>query len=173
MCLRSRSESPLSRLKLNGSVVALVNDVNVDRATPDMRAMVSDVRNFSYCVLDNLTGDGYVPLPTLWWSKVLIHGTEACAGANSGQGIFQARTDGVEAAEGRIVAKSGGSVASPVGVNHLGPRRIAGQTQYIFNHVRATHETPESRAHRSLAITLDVPSQPNSWLETFVIWMPQ
>ncbi len=135
--------------------------------------MVSDVRNFSYCILNNLTGDGYVPLPTLRWSEVLVYGIETCAGADSRQGIFQARTNGVKTTESRIVAKPRTLVASPVGVNHRCPRRITSQTQHIFDDVRTAHKATESHAHRGLAITFDVPGHAYSWLKALVICLPQ
>src|SRR5207253_4279411 len=106
----------------------------------DVRTMVSDVGKLGYRILNNFTGDGYVPLPALGWSEVLVDSVEACAVADASDGISQAGTNGIKTPEGRIVAKPGGSVASPVGVYDSRPRRIAGQAQNVFNHVRTTHE---------------------------------
>src|SRR5437870_638895 len=135
--------------------------------------MVSDIGDFGYRIFNNFTRDGYVPLPALRWSEVLVHSVEACAVADAGDGILQTGINCIETTESRIVAKLGISVAAPVRINHRRPRRVTGQAQDIFDHVRAAHEATKSRAHRSLAITLDVPGHTYSWLEALVIWMPQ
>ena len=139
--------------------------------------MVSDVRNFSYRILDNLTGDGNVPLPALGWSEVLVYGVEACAGADAGDIILESWANRIQAAEGRIIAKLGISALGVDGgiffANRRRPGRVTSQTQHIFDDVRTAHKATESGAHRGLTITFDVPGHTDSRLEALVIWMPQ
>src|SRR5258708_16973838 len=134
--------------------------------------MVSDVGNFSYRVSHDFTGDGEVPLPALGWPEVLVHRGKARVVADAGDITHQTGIDCIKTTESWIVRKIYLG-ASPVRAYLCRPRRITGHAQHVFNHVRAAHEAAEARAHRSLAITLDVPGHTYSWLETFVIWMPQ
>src|SRR5258706_14059468 len=134
--------------------------------------MVSDVGNLSHGILNNFTGDGEVPLPALGWSEVLVNSGKARAGTDAGDITFQTGIDCIKPTESWIVRKIY-VPASPIRASRLGPRRIAGHTQNIFDHVRTAHEAAEPRAPRSLAIPFDVPSHTYSWLEALVIWVPQ
>src|SRR5436305_610075 len=138
-----------------------------------MRAVIANIRNLGHGIFQNLARHRYVPLPAFGWSEIFVDSVKARAVADAGDGIPQAGTNGIKTPESRIVAKPGISVAAPIGIHHRGPRRVTGQAQDIFDHVRATHEATESRTHGGLAIALDVPGHTYSWLETFIVWMPQ
>ena len=130
---------------------------------------IADVRNFQHRFLHYLVRDGQVPLVTIRRAEVRRDGIEGCIGAYTSDCVYQSRVDGVEAAEGRVVAQLRGSVAAPVRVDRRRPRRVAVHAQNVFDNVGAAHEAPESSTDHCLAFAGDIPSHTHAWLKAFVV----
>src|ERR1041385_265835 len=155
----------------HGRPLAWENVVDGHAAPPDFRSVITNIRNLGHGIFQNLARHRYVPLPAFGWSEIFVYRVEAGAVAHARECVFQSRIYGVETAESWVVRQICRATA-PVGVDYCRPRRIAGQPQHIFNHVRTAHETAEPHAHCRLAITLDVPCHTYARLETFVIGVP-
>src|SRR5689334_2609055 len=107
--------------------------VRVDVTSPDVQAVVANIRSFQNGVLEQLVRNRQVPLVTLRRPEVWIDCVEAGAWIDSDDVGPESRIDRVETAAGRAVGKRYAvAVPTRAGADCGGPRRITRQAQQVL-----------------------------------------